>query len=280
MPTYNADYARENKKLIRLIKVLTAYQIFLAVAFSSHYFRYPQSPLYMTSEVEKKFMNPILYFSYGILYTRMVFTSYLTFNFLLVILLVQHYLFVPIYALEFRLGSPPGQRSSDELRTIQLFPLMYRSLEIIIAMQNEVISLGLIPLQTGFWWLDIFTFLALNRYWNHLHKVVRLVLAVFSLGCTIFWSIMLKIYGNMGVMNEKTRSSWKRTFAITGGNAWHGYRNPKKDKAYMKRFQRSCRPIYVAHGKFFVVRPMTVLNFLRKASWGALKALLMTRKIK
>lgn len=281
MPTYNAQNSHENRKLIILIKILWVYQICIAVAFSSHYFGFPQSPLYITSEIDKKFMNPIVYFSYGLLYSRLVFTTTLSFTFLLIILLVYHFLFVPIYSVEFRLGSPPGQRSSDELRTIQLFPPMYRCLEIIIGMQNQVISMAFIPLQTGFWWLDIFTFLALNRYWNSLHKVQRVVLTIFATGCTILWSVTLKIYGNMGVWNNKTRASWKRAVAMDTGS-WHGYSklNPEKDKAYMRRFQRSCRPMYVAHGKFFVVKPMTVLNFVRKVSWGALKGLLMTRKIK
>lgn len=238
LPDYDAASACENRKIVRTIRFLFIYFSLVALVFSSHYFLFPHSPIYMTSQIDRKFMHPAIYYFYGLITSSFTLCLCWTFATICSFLIIYYIHFVPIFALEFRLGPTRRQRSGEELRKLENFTKFYRSLEIIINFQNELSSVILAPMQTGMWLVNIFSFLAL-------------------------------------VWNGQTRMSWKREAAWGNGGG-----KGKRETAYLKKFRRSCRPLSICHGRFFVVKPVSVLGYLKKVTRGAFKALIMMHKSK
>lgn len=276
MPGYNATSSAENKRTIQAFKFLNFYTSSFGFAICLHYFIAPLTPIYITSEIHPKFMNSYILFFNCIFVVWIVGAITLTFTMGLYFLILYCNLFVPIYKNEFMLGhQPPGlQKSSQLLRTFAHFPHMYRSLNILITMKNDVLGKTILPAQVIFWQLAIFLYLALNRYWDKLHVVARLFLVNLATGFVVCWCLTLKMFGQMLVWNVKTRLSWKRADAncdLIRGNLF-GYK-------YVKRFRLSCRPLYMGYKTYFIIKPLSVLVFLRRVAWGASKAVLMTRGI-
>ncbi|CAL8140550.1 unnamed protein product [Orchesella dallaii] len=62
-------------------------------------------------------------------------------------------------------------------------------------------------------------------------------------------------------------------------NSWKPSRFPDRhSRAYMKRFRRSCKPISLGTDGMYVIRPISVLKFLRGNIRGTMRALLSLRK--
>lgn len=91
----------------------------------------------------------------------------------------------PIYFVEFRLDMPPKQRSSEDLRTIETYPKMYRCLEILLAILNETMSIVLLPLQTSWIYINMYSAVVLYRFSDELPFVAKTMLITFATGVTL-----------------------------------------------------------------------------------------------
>lgn len=274
MQNYDAETSCENRRIIHIIHSYFVYQTIIGLVFASHFFVFPYSPLHLTSEIDPLFMHPVIYFGYGFIWLMASVNVCMTFILICTILIIYYGHFVPVFSEEFRFGST-RQKSAANLHTIENFTKMYRAMEVIVLYQNQLSAGCLIPIQTSFWMINIFGVLTLDRNWDRLDNTGRLAITFFTGGILVIWTVILKVAGNMGVWNRKTRMSWQRGKA--SGQVWLGCGN-KKDRLFVTKFQRSCKPIYIAYGKFFVLKPVSVLAYLRKVTRGTFKALLMSRK--
>lgn len=276
--TYCAEYSQENCKLLQLIHYTCMYQVTVVTVLIGHYFLFPSWQFYLTSEMQPEFFNSFIYISYGIGYGWAVIAICLLMLLGFFILLAYFIHFIPIFGHEFRLDKKNSvifkTKATGNLRKVINFTRVYRALEIMLTLQNQVIAVGLLPLQTCAWFLCVFCFVTLEKHWKDLQALGKLIVFGFGCVCMLTWTLILKMAGHITVTNGKTRHSWKRAeidkllnFRLLSA------------KRYMKRFGRSCRPINVGYGKMFVVKPGTVLRFLKMLSRGILKALLASRKI-
>lgn len=290
MPGYNADSDRRNRKCIHATRVLVGYMVITGLCFAVSYFIFPQLPIHMVCDIPPHFFFLIIYLSYGVFFVSTTMAMIFSFAVPTTLMVLYYNLFVPIYKTEFKFGQRLGQRSSNQLRNLATFPYMYRSLELFISLQNDMLGWIIIPIQSLFWQIAIFVIMAVVRYWEKLEPLARVTLTLYGLVFIYIWCFALHVLGQMKVWNAKTRMSWRRMGVTILEDIsrnepksiqarWRNVRQ-KSDVLYMRRFYRSCRPLYTGYKRYFITKPVSVLVFLRKISGGALKALLMTRKVR
>ncbi|CAL8072490.1 unnamed protein product [Orchesella dallaii] len=270
VPDYDPDTSKESKRLLHYINCVLSYQTILGIGFCFHFFIFPHSPIHVTSEIEPIHFHPVLYWFYGLLVSWIMLSIFWTFGLCYVMLLFYLTYFVPIFSFEFCLGQNVHQRKSSELlRTIQHFSVKYRSVELLIQMQNLSTSFIFIPMQFAVIYHVCFCSLVIIRYWEKFNATPIVVVGVFACGIMTVWGITMKMFGKMSTRNRKTKQTWKHG----GGTLWK-----RKDRMYMKRFQMSCRPLSISYGNYFIIKPASVLRYLMKISSGTFKALLLSRK--
>ncbi len=244
----------------------------MGVLFSTIYFILPDSAIHLTSEIsDPRFKYPIITISYGLsvawmsmsvcaLYTLSTFPLFMYIQFV-----------IPIQAKEFRVSAHHirGQRAIQILRTATHLPSMYRCMEYLTNVQNDVLSPGLIPIQTVILYLVLFCNTMLIQHWNRLNITLRIAFIVVTITGVCMWSLTLRTMGMLHVWNKKTLGSWKK-------HDW----GKRKDTIYMKKFAKSCRPLSIEYKKYYLVRPKSVLKFLRGVSRGTFRALLLSLKKK
>lgn len=275
---YCSENSKENQQLLRLLRSAGFLQFTFVTVFIAHHIIYPIWPFYLTSEIPRRLFNATFYIGFGIIYGWAVTGIGLLILLGLFVVLFYYVHFIPILKNEFALGREfqalGNRKSKDSLRQVDNFIKMYRALNIIIQVQNQCTSIGILPLQFCVWFLGMFCFLTLNQQWNYLGHVEKGVMMLFGLTYVLTWTTVLKLFGNISMTNRKTRQSWKSAEVqkILSSDEF-------KKRQYMKRFRRSCRPLCVGYGNFFVTKPVSVLNFLRMLSRGLLKSLIAARKV-
>jgi hypothetical protein len=93
---------------------------------------------------------------------------------------------------------------------------------------------------------------------------ILIVGIVFGIG---FWGLVLVFGGILFRESKKTGLSWK----------CHGRWKRVEDVTSMKKFVRSCQPLYIGLPGYFKVTHMTFLNFLRALVQNIFRALLTFR---
>lgn len=243
----------------------------LACMFSMVYFIFPNSAAHLTSEIEDpRFKYAIVQCSYGLAIAWMAMSVCSMLALSTSALFIYYHLVLPIQAKEFRVGAAVrGQKALPDLRTVQHLPSVYRCMEYLTNFQNRVLSQSLIPVQTVVLYLVLFCNTMLIKHWNRLNFTLRVTfITITGAGC-LGWIFVIKTLSLCSVWNKKTRASWKR-------NNW----GKRADGLYMARFARSCKPMCVCFGKYYMVQPKSVLKFLRSVSRGTFRVLLLSLKNK
>lgn len=110
---------------------------------------------------------------------------------------------------------------------------------------------------------NIFVFF---RYRSKLSPLTTVPLVMGVLITMALWCGVLEMGRMFHVRCNKVFGSWKKF-------DW----GSKRENGIMKRFRLSCRPILIAHGKTFVVRPLSVMIFYRGVIRGTMRVLLSTK---
>lgn len=272
--SYNCELSLVNRNICNFLKITCLYQVSVVICLIGHYFCHPQFQFYLTTELSKHFLTSFIYMAFGLAYGWTVISICLLFQLGFFILLLYYFQFVNIYAWELRFGNSwqtvSKRKSVKALQKIENFVSVYRSIELIIDLQNKLLSVGLLPMQTNVWFLCIFCFLTLYKHGATLNGTCKAVLFLFSCGCLITWILILALAGHMTIWNQKTRSSW-----IV--HTVHSEIYVRKRVKYMIRFKQSCRPISIRYENYFVVKPTSVLNFLKMTSRGVFKSIISLR---
>lgn len=180
--------------------------------------------------------------------------------------------FLTIIKNDMRMGRPSScYQTCITLRTDpNNFVQTWRSIELLSDMVNgEILYQCLIYLQGLYSGAVVFSMVSLTYQWDILGSTfVKVIMIISVIGVVVGWSWMLIIAGLLYRFSDKTIKSWRREYWFL-----------KKDWRYISKFKKSCRPLCFGDGKRYVIKPVTVLVFLRKLSQNTLRALMTYGKM-
>lgn len=116
--------------------------------------------------------------------------------------------------------------------------------------------------------VSIFLSFVLLRYWNVLALISKVPLVLGFVLVPVGWTLFLELGGRLQKASLKMVSSWRN---CNWGNGM--------DNKLMQKFCRSCLPILMCWGKWFVVGRKSVLTFQKGVTRGTVRVLLMSRKM-
>lgn len=169
---------------------------------------------------------------------------------------------IPVVTHEFRVGRK-SYASISSLREPVNLTIAYRSSQVFHNQLNKCLGYILFPAQTMATLLFIFSSYMIIRMRADMEILQICVLSALSVISFSAWSIVLVIFGHVNFGGNKVLASWKKA-------DWKS----RWEKKFMNKFRVSCRPITICWGKYFVVRPVSLLVYLRGLTRGLVRTLL------
>lgn len=151
----------------------------------------------------------------------------------------------------------------ESLRNAKNLPIVYRSIEILHKVSNGVFSFMAIPTETVASQVILLSNYMLIKYWTELDVTLRAIVMFWSFLTMVFWMGTLRLCAAFHLETMKTRRSWKQL----------GLRN-RQDSKYMKKFEKSCRPLQFGFQGYYLINMMSVLEFLKGIIHSTFMALL------
>ncbi|CAL8140535.1 unnamed protein product [Orchesella dallaii] len=240
----------------------------LTILLMGHYILYPHSSPYFTYMISPHYLSRWMYIVQGAMYGLPLFGIFTILAAFEMFGLSYIFYFRLIYSQELRLGLSPSKYIAIEaLRKPENLVLTWRSIQLILNAVNSILRYHYFPLQAILTKISVFCNVTLVLYWERLNLISKLVMIAASVLATVGWSLVLKYGGMIFKTGKGVVNSWKLN------------RFPdRQTRAYMKRFKRSCKPIFIGADGVYVIRPASVLNFLRGNTRGTMRALLSLRK--
>lgn len=199
-----------------------------------------------------------------------VFTSLVCHCNLWLLLVIAMYLsavFIRFVLLEIKFGkSSCAYVSSGRLRKSWDLIIVYRTVQILMTKLNMWVGKQLIVIHWVATLFFVFSSCIVIKYKKVMSTTQLSLVTVWATLAVTFWSAILFMGGYLNLQSSKAISSWKR-------HKW----NPGREHGIMKRFAISCRPISFGHGKFYQMKHVSVLIFLRSLSRGLVRVLLASR---
>jgi len=164
---------------------------------------------------------------------------------------------------EMRLGRA-SYKSSKFLRVEPLhFVKIWRSLQILLTLINsEVMYNALIFMQGLITSFVLFAIITLAYESTNSEATVQVFMAFTSTVAVCGWSLFLVIAGFQYQISKETMRSWKRENWLF-----------KYEWLYIAKFKKSCKPFWIGDGRRYIIKPITVLIFLRKISRNTFRAM-------
>ncbi|CAL8072492.1 unnamed protein product [Orchesella dallaii] len=273
---FEAQYVRQHKRernaMDHFINTMSVWIVVLipgaGLLIITHYFVFPRSAPYMTYLIPDIYFFTCIYIGQGlVLMFSTVGLSLLLAGLMLMMINFFAYAGV-IYKRELKLGLDSSKYiANPQLRQVSHLTRNWRALELIIIYGCNILGFTIIPLQTILSQLSLFCNVTFVLFGDHLELKSKFALPFLSINCIIGWCIFLSLAGKLFTSTKATLGSWKFS-------QWPD----KKTRMFMKRYKKSCQPYSIHVGKYMVVRPKSVLNFLRASSRGTFRALVALRK--
>lgn len=147
---------------------------------------------------------------------------------------------------------------------------MYRSLQILVTDMCYTFGLAIPPIQAVLGQMVISTaYLLISGSREGASSQTRftsVILCGTIPASIVSWTIMLTCAGMMHKSATDCIASWK-----TGWAHWGGVR----DRRYMGKFRKSCKPIYIGYPGFMIISRKSVVKFIQGVVRGTFRALLM-----
>jgi hypothetical protein len=159
-----------------------------------------------------------------------------------------------------------GRRSyntNSRLRLTNNLRLEYRKLEVLHLNVMDVAGWVILPEQALVADAIMFCNYALITGGEELGGVTTTVLVIFAVALMNAWVTILEAAGVYHKQAEALIESFKR------GNVWH-----KKDRLYMDKFRKSCRPLGFRSGGGFCIKRLTGVKFVQGIVVGTLRVAL------
>lgn len=117
--------------------------------------------------------------------------------------------------------------------------------------------------------LVLFCNFSLIRYWENLNIVLIGILTIWSLNSAVCLVLAYGFFGNVHKLNLLVLRSMAHKVGGWGS---------KEKNVQMKKFIKSRKPLIYGYGKLYVIRRISVLNFLKMVSVGTCKLLVGSKK--
>lgn len=140
---------------------------------------------------------------------------------------------------------------------------MYRASQLLQLNALDVYQYPIIVSQALVMDLTMFACVMIIGFGNQMALSSKMMLLSWAFITCSVWTGVLMMGGYMHWNGGKVLKSWKY-------NQW----SSKADKRLMSKFRKSCKPLMFHCGKYYAIRRLSVLKFLRGISKGIFKSLL------
>ncbi len=232
-------------------------------------FVHPRSPAYTLFELDERFLSWPVYLIANLWLATLTTGIASIFGFLLYILIIYFAEILPIIKNEMRPGKP-FYKTSNLLRCDPLtLVTTWRSMEYIVILINAELTYDLLMcIQDGFTTCIVFAVVTLKYHGETSGIIIKFMMIVVTVSCCFGYTAFLHLSSLQYKWSEQTIRSWKREHFFA-----------KKDWLYIKKFKMSCRPFSIGDGRRFLIRPKTVLIFLRSTCRCTFRALLTYKSV-
>jgi hypothetical protein len=163
-----------------------------------------------------------------------------------------------------------GRRSYNtggRLRLTNNLKLEYRKLEVLHLNVMDVVGWVILPEQALMADAIMFMNYALITVGYELGCVTITVIVIFAVVIMTFWVTVLEVAGIFHKQSETLIESFK----YGNGHGWN-----RKDRLYMDKFRKSCRPLGFRSGGGFCIKRLTGVKFIQGIVVGTLRIFLST----
>lgn len=191
--------------------------------------------------------------------------SYCHINLVVVTLtvLVLGTIYIPFVVRELRVGYRKNYKCSVTLRYPENLQKVYRMVQILQILANQILGPFLIPFQVISTLLFVFSGYTVITYRDQLAEEAVVVVIMWVIVGPVGWGSVLSMGGYLHSNGLKILNSWK-----------HSRWMSSQEKKVMARFARSCTPVTISYGKVYVVQSTSLMVFVRGLSRGLVRALL------
>jgi hypothetical protein len=201
---------------------------------------------------------------YGFLWMWMQMAVWTEILFYLLLLLSYFVVTYPLISHELVRGMR-SYNTNSRLRLTNNLRLEYRKLEVLHLTGMDVMGWVILPEQALIADAILFSNYALIIGGQQLGGVTTTVLVIFAVALMTGWVIILEAAGVYHKQAETLLESFNR------GNWWH-----RKEKLYMDKFRKSCRPLGIRSVGGFCIKRLTGVKFIQGIVVGTLRILLST----
>jgi hypothetical protein len=239
----------------------------LSIAFITlHFSLYSESNIHLNFNWMPAWVKNHWFFIafYASLWLWMQMAMWTAIIFVLVIILSYFVVTYPLVCNELVRGRR-SYNTNSRLRLTNNLRLEYRKLEVLHLNGMDVAGWVILPEQALVADAIMFCNYALIIGGQQLGGVTRTVLVIFAVALMTGWVTILEAAGVYHKQAETLLESFKR------GNRWH-----RKDRLYMDKFRKSCRPLGFRSGGGFCIKRLTGVKFVQGIVVGTLRVALTT----
>lgn len=174
---------------------------------------------------------------------------------------------VPFFAKELRLGAK-SYMSLYRLREPATLMKEYRAGQLLQNRFNILLGPFLVPLQTLCTIVFVCSSFMVIRHGEDIGTVLLALMCSWSALTLLAWSFILIAAGYLHSKGHQILHSWR---------CYHGWKFCGNTRKIFMKFRISCKPIMINNGSMFVLRRVSVLNFVKGLVRGLVRALLMLK---
>jgi hypothetical protein len=259
-------------KVHRYLSIIAAALVPLSILSSTmdtiHFILYPDSNIYLhfnwlPAWLRNHWFTIALY---GCLWLWMQLAMWAATIFCLVIILSYLVVTYPLVCNEL-VRSRRSYNTNSRLRLTNNLTLEYRKLEVLQLNVMDVMGWVILPEQALIADAIMFINYALITVGYELDGVTTTVLVIFAVGLMTIWVTILEACGTFHNQAETLIESFK----YGNGHGWN-----RKDRLYMDKFRKSCRPLGFRSVGGFCIKRLTGVKFIQGSVVGTLRIFLST----
>lgn len=147
----------------------------------------------------------------------------------------------------------------------------WRTVQVLQLKVNDLLGVYIVPSQTLFGKMVVFATYHIFKHHKDMPRFTSMLLLAWTVGVTVFWCAILLMGGYLHFFTGKVLSSWKY-------NNWNEL--SRHERKIMRKFRKSCLPLYIGYGKTYIIKRLSVLKFIRGLTVSIFRALLTLGKNK
>ncbi|CAL8085446.1 unnamed protein product [Orchesella dallaii] len=272
MPTYNPNACPINQFIGLVLTVAGIFLILFSFLVGFQAVMVPHMAIFYTSLFTPSFLfsTPVGFTIYILNVINYVWQTLMLYAFIIVlcdvilgvapqfILLLREYICRPL----------KYQKAIQEFRSVKNLPMLYRHMQILNILILDIVSFVIIPLQTISSYLAIYCNFVLIKQRNNMSLGLTTILSLWMAMSMIATLLLLEIAASLYQLTKKALISMKQK------RNW----GTQRDRKYMGKFVKSCRPLSIGYGKTYVIRKGSVLKFLKFVARGTFRTLLALKR--